>query len=220
MALEFWKSTSLFTAGNISCSENSFGFFYRFFRCAGVATQVSNFRFKKFKTLKWTIPSLSDLEFAEQKEKAVIILLTRRYVIKTNHCELSWQPTAAVAKQGQVSFFTFFFSIWSNEHDACLIIRGMNGCMYLAREKSYLCFFLDESGFCWFAHPVIEIEHQWPTDQATTTITLVGVGPARAISKRNSVFLAILPKSSYYSALVHFPQRCATAATRSNRLVP
>ena len=51
-------------------------------------------------------------------------------------------------------------------------------------------------------------------------LTLVGVGPARAISKRNSVFLAILPMSSYYSALVHFPQRCATAATRSNRLVP
>ena len=138
-------------------------FFYRFLCCAGAATQVSNFRFIKFKTLKWTIPSLSDLEFAEQKEKAMITV-TRRYVIKTNHCELSWQPTAAVAKQGQVSFFTFFFSIWSNEHDACLIIRGMNGCMYLAREKSYLCFFLDESGFCWFAHPVIEIEHQWPTD--------------------------------------------------------
>jgi hypothetical protein len=44
-----------------ACSQ-LFGFFYRFLCYAGAA----NFRFIKFKTLNWTIPSLSDLEFAEQ----------------------------------------------------------------------------------------------------------------------------------------------------------
>ena len=136
-----------------------------------------------------------------------MITVTRRYVIKTNHCELSWQPTAAVAKQGQVSFFTFF--LYLIERTRRLLNNKRDERMYVSssREVLLMFFFLDESGFCCLAHPVIEIEHQWPTDQATTTIKLVGVGPARAISKRNSVFLAILPKSSYYLALVHFPQR-------------
>lgn len=104
MASEFWKPTSLFTAGNISCSENSFGFFYRFLRCAGLATQkVLNFRFIKLETLKcvW-------LGICRAKKRLWYHFVTRRYVIKTNHCELSWQPTASVAKQGQVSFSTFF----------------------------------------------------------------------------------------------------------------
>ena len=55
-----------------------------------------------------------------------------------------WTVLAAYSSSSQTRtgfFLYFFFSIWSNEHDACLIIRGMNGCMYLAREKSYLCFF-------------------------------------------------------------------------------
>ena len=140
--------------------------------------------------------------------------------------------------------------------------------MYLAREKSYLCFFsrrirfllVCPSGHRNWASVTDRPSHKgmftnyvdkildifWPPPPHVLTfsmvwtltksghlkttylprpanvvceqlLTLVGVGPARAISKRNSVFLAILPKSSYYSVLVHFPQRCATAATRTNR---
>ena len=109
-----------------------------------------------------------------------------------------WTVLAAYSSSSQTRtgfFLYFFFSIWSNEHDACLIIRGMNGCMYLAREKSYLCFFLDESGFCWFAHPVIEIEHQWPTDQATTTIR----GCSQTTLTRFWIFLTTYPPALIFS---------------------
>ena len=113
--------------------------FRKYLCCAGAATQVSNFRFMKFKTLKWTIPSLSDLEFAEQKEKAMITV-TRRYVIKTNHCELSWQPTAAVAKQGQVSFFTFFF-LYLIERTRRLLNNKRDERMYVSSSREVLLMF-------------------------------------------------------------------------------
>ena len=103
------------------------------------------------------------LGICRAKRKGYDHFVTRRYVIKTNHCELSWQPTAAVAKQGQVSFFTFF--LYLIERTRRMLNNRRDERMYVSSSREVLLmFFLDESGFCCFAHPVIEIEHQWPSD--------------------------------------------------------
>lgn len=75
-----------------------------------------------------------------QSKKKALISFCYQTICHQN--EPLWTVLAAysISSQTRTGFFLyFFFSIWSNEHDACLIIRGMNGCMYLAREKSYFC---------------------------------------------------------------------------------
>ena len=79
------------------------------------------------------------LGICRAKRKGYDNFVTRRYVIKTNHCGLSWQPTAAVAKQGQVSFFTFF--LYLIERTRRLLNNKRDERMYVSSSREVLLMF-------------------------------------------------------------------------------